>query len=88
VWFGEEVPLLHEAAALVHRADRLIVVGTSLNVYPAAGLVYLLPDKAHLHVVDPGELSLPARPLQHIKQKASAGIPALAFQLIRSISDR
>jgi NAD-dependent deacetylase len=76
VWFGEEVPLLHEAAALVHRAD------------PAAGLVYLLPDKAHLHVVDPGELSLPARPLQHIKQKASAGIPALAFQLTRSISDR
>jgi NAD-dependent deacetylase len=88
VWFGEEVPLLAEAAALIHQADRLIVVGTSLNVYPAAGLVHLLPGKAHLHVVDPGELSLPARPLQHIKQKASAGIPALAFQLIRSISDR
>ena len=87
VWFGEEVPLLSEAAALIHQADRLIVVGTSLNVYPAAGLLHLLRSTAHLHVVDPGELSLPARPFQHIKQKASAGIPALAFQLIGEISE-
>lgn len=88
VWFGEEVPLLPEAASIIRSADHLIVVGTSLNVYPAAGLVHLLRNTARLHVVDPGELSLPARPLQHIKQKASAGVPALAFQLIDPLTDR
>ncbi|HMC96494.1 MAG TPA: Sir2 family NAD-dependent protein deacetylase, partial [Flavobacteriales bacterium] len=44
VWFGEEVPLLPMAAAMIAQADRLIVVGTSLAVYPAAGLIHYAPD--------------------------------------------
>lgn len=88
VWFGEEVPLMPEAAELVAQADVVIVVGTSLQVYPAAGLVQLARADAQLLVVDPADVPLSIPGAVHIKQKASAGLPALAFDLIRSVSDR
>lgn len=53
VWFGEEVPNLKAAAEIVHTADVLVVVGTSLNVYPAAGLVHYAPDHCQRFVIDP-----------------------------------
>jgi NAD-dependent deacetylase len=53
VWFGEMVPAMDEAAALVAGADVLIVVGTSLVVYPAAGLVFEAPSQARKIVVNP-----------------------------------
>ncbi len=52
VWFGEDVPELQRAAALVETADVLIVVGTSLQVYPAANLAYMAPPGARKFVVD------------------------------------
>lgn len=52
VWFGEEVPMMEQAIAEVQDADHLIVVGTSLQVYPAAGLVDLIPPTCKLWVVD------------------------------------
>ena len=58
VWFGEEVPLIAEAAALVAQAHRLIIVGTSLQVYPAAGLVHYRPEGCPVHAIDPAELPL------------------------------
>ncbi|MGV3637478.1 MAG: Sir2 family NAD-dependent protein deacetylase [Flavobacteriales bacterium] len=81
VWFGEEVPLMPLAVRLVQEADILIVVGTSLQVYPAAGLLHHLPRRAELHVVDPQ--ALPALPFltKHWKEKASVGLPALASEL-------
>lgn len=83
VWFGEEVPLLHEAAALVMQADRLLVVGTSLAVYPAAGLVhYARPDCA-VYLVDPGDVPVRRAGVRHIKAKASEGVPLLAFEWSR-----
>jgi len=88
VWFGEEVPLMDEAIALMARADQCLVVGTSLNVYPAAGLLHYLPRSSSLHVVDPSDLPLPPRPLRHIKEKASTGVPMLASELIASLSAR
>ncbi|MEO8588448.1 MAG: Sir2 family NAD-dependent protein deacetylase [Flavobacteriales bacterium] len=86
VWFGEEVPLMTEAAALVARADRMIVVGTSLAVYPAAGLIHYLPDGAPLHVIDPNEVAVARRGVRYIKEKASVGMPTLAFSLIEELS--
>ncbi|MDA0941007.1 MAG: NAD-dependent deacylase [Bacteroidetes bacterium] len=53
VWFGESVPMIDPAMDLVQTADVVIVVGTSLQVYPAAGLVGYAPPSAPVHVVDP-----------------------------------
>jgi NAD-dependent deacetylase len=53
VWFGEDVPLLQDAAELVEDADIFMVLGTSLEVYPAAGLLYNVPLKAERWVIDP-----------------------------------
>ncbi len=58
VWFGEMVPEMEHALELVRQADILLVTGTSLNVYPAAGLVDYLPNDADLYVIDP---ELPTR---------------------------
>ncbi len=88
VWFGEEVPLLHDAAKLVARADVLIVVGTSLQVYPAAGLVDVARNDADLYVVDPADLPVRSSKAAHIKKKASEGLPALASDLLGPINDR
>lgn len=53
VWFGESVPMIDKAMEIVESADLLVVVGTSLQVYPAAGLVGYAPQSADIHVVDP-----------------------------------
>jgi NAD-dependent deacetylase len=78
VWFGEEVPLLPRAAALVEQADVLVVVGTSLQVYPAAGLVHHAPPHCPVHLVDPGEVHMPGVRFTHWKEKAGQGLPKLA----------
>ena len=78
VWFGEEVPLLMPAAALVGQADVLVVVGSSLQVYPAAGLVHSASVHAPIHLVDPNEVSSPGARFTHWKEKASLGVPKLA----------
>jgi NAD-dependent deacetylase len=82
VWFGEDVPLLYEAAAIASQADVFVVVGSSLQVYPAAGLVHTVPQGCAVHLVDPGEVSLRNTLVQHRKEKASLGVPKLASELI------
>jgi NAD-dependent deacetylase len=61
VWFGEEVPAMHEAYSIIDKSDVLIVIGTSLKVYPAAGLIHAAPAHSRKIVVDPNadELSIP-----------------------------
>ena len=87
VWFGEEVPLLDEAASIVARADVLVVVGSSLQVWPAAGLLHAARPETHVHVVDPHAADLPVPPrsrpggITYWKQKASMGMPMLAEHL-------
>ncbi len=82
VWFGEEVPLMMAAAALVSEADILLVVGTSLQVYPAAGLIHVAPPHCEVHLVDPSDVVLVRHAVKHWKQKASMGMPMLAEWLI------
>ncbi|MFK7972879.1 MAG: Sir2 family NAD-dependent protein deacetylase [Bacteroidia bacterium] len=53
VWFGEEVPMMTYAAHIAEQADALLIVGTSLQVYPAAGLVDFVPEHAPIYLVDP-----------------------------------
>jgi NAD-dependent deacetylase len=61
VWFGEEVPMLEVAADIINTADIFVVLGTSLNVYPAAGLVHVARNSCQKYLIDPNanELSVP-----------------------------
>lgn len=88
VWFGEEVPLLGKAAAVTAQADILIIVGTSMQVYPAAGLVHYKPQAAPLYFVDPRPNVLPGEfsGLEILAEKASTGLPTLAKQLVRTMT--
>lgn len=83
VWFGEEVPLLADAAALVEAADVLVVVGSSLQVYPAAGLIHHAPRNCPIHLIDPGQVGTGLKRVQHWNEKASAGVPRLASWLVQ-----
>ena len=83
VWFGEEVPMMDEAANLAGSADIFVVVGSSLNVYPAAGLISYAPAKASLWLIDPKEVVVPVnRKVEVIQEKASTGIRILSERLL------
>ncbi len=73
VWFGEEVPLLEAAADIVRSADHLLIVGTSLQVYPAAGLVHEVNSDVPITVVDPGEPASVSR-ARVIRKGAGEGV--------------
>lgn len=74
VWFGEAVPAMETAAELVSRADHLLVVGSSLNVYPAASLVQFVASGVPISVVDPdARLHLPGAHV--IRKPATEGVP-------------
>ncbi|MCV6630680.1 MAG: NAD-dependent deacylase [Flavobacteriaceae bacterium] len=75
VWFGEAVPMLDKAIDIVQQADFVIVVGTSLQVYPAAGLLHYAPNHAPLFYVDPKPASVSHPSIKVIAEKASTGIP-------------
>ncbi len=53
VWFGEEVPAMHKATKIVEKADMLLIIGTSLQVYPAASLIDYLPSGKPIYLIDP-----------------------------------
>ena len=82
VWFGEDVPLIHEAAEIVSQADIIIVIGTSLNVYPAAGLLYSAKRDAQIYVIDPKDVQPISRPVHFIKEKATTGMKRLLSELV------
>lgn len=84
VFFGESVPMFDTACKIVEQADILIVVGTSLAVYPAASLVYYVRDRqVPIYLVDPGtpDTRLIKNPLAHIKERGAVGVPQLVEQL-------
>lgn len=79
VWFGEPVPAIVEAAEICRTADHLLVVGTSLVVYPAAGLVHEIQPGVNVTLVDPGALEeAPIRHARHIRETAASALPELA----------
>jgi len=84
VWFGEPVPLISEAAEICSDADIFIVIGSSLAVYPAAGLIEHVPDEAVKYIIDPSIPSIPGyyKNLTYIQEKASTGTVKLIGQLL------
>jgi len=81
VWFGEDVPNLKLAQNLVNVADILVIIGTSLRVYPAANLIYEAKPNCMKYVIDPNEIDIKTDVI-HIKEKGSVGIDKL-IQLIK-----
>ena len=76
VWFGEAVPNISIAQEIVSQADILLIVGTSLNVYPAAGLIHCTDFRVKKFLVDPKYVHLTdIENLEVIKEKATVGVP-------------
>lgn len=87
VWFGEMVPMIEPAAIEVSEADILIIIGTSLVVYPAAGLVDYAPSGIPKYIIDPSEPELMNKTeWVHIKEKAASGTLKLVEKLIKEFS--
>lgn len=84
VWFGEAVPALDEAVAITQQADFFAVIGTSLQVYPAAGLIDFTPLKTPIFYIDPKPVKIPnlRNPLEVIPMPATEGIPFLKERLL------
>ncbi|GAB3291556.1 SIR2 family NAD-dependent protein deacylase [Hymenobacter tenuis] len=85
VWFGEAVPLMEQAIEEAARADVFLVVGTSLQVYPAAGLVDYVHPATPIYIIDPSRPPVTSRPNLHfISEPATTGVPKVANTLLRA----
>jgi len=84
VWFGEMVPAMTIANEIVRTADYFAVIGTSLNVYPAAGLLFMVNEKVPKFLVDPETVSVASDTNMHlIKENASTGVMKMRDVLLQ-----
>jgi len=75
VWFGEAVPNIEPAAKLVSNAELLLIIGTSMQVYPAAGLVDFAPNNCSIYLIDPKPVTYySVRAIHHIEKVATLGM--------------
>lgn len=77
VWFGEDVPNMNKAEKLVREADILIVIGTSLLVYPAANLVHKVKFRTPIYYIDPSSTNIDNNYVTHIQENATEGVKQL-----------
>ena len=82
VWFGEAVPEIESATMIAEKADIFLVIGTSLNVYPAAGLLQYVPSKSPIYLIDPNEVQSSYQRIQHIQKGASEGMREFATAIL------
>ncbi|GAA3775338.1 NAD-dependent deacylase [Flavobacterium ginsengiterrae] len=84
VWFGEEVPALEEAIDITETADYFAVIGTSLQVYPAAGLISYTPSTTPLFYIDPKPISIPniRNKVEVIAKTATEGVAEMRTKLL------
>lgn len=80
VWFGEAVPMFDAAVSITKQADILVIIGTSLNVYPAAGLVNYAKPGVPIFIIDPNDVPGASKYI-HIKKGASEGVSELIQKL-------
>ncbi|MBN8692886.1 MAG: NAD-dependent deacylase [Bacteroidetes bacterium] len=84
VWFGEMVPEMDNAIGIAAEADLFVVIGTSLNVYPAAGILNYVKPSAQKWLIDPGDFNLDyVINLKHIKKTATEGMKNLSTELLK-----
>ena len=84
VWFGEAVPMFEKAAEITSHADILIIIGTSMQVYPAAGLMEFAPRDIPVYFIDPKPNVTPEKNLEITPERASIGVPPLVNKLIKA----
>lgn len=85
VWFGESVPMIETAIDYAEQADIFLIIGTSLNVYPAAGLLNYVPAHVPVYLIDPKQVAISSGRRVHVIQKgASAGMEELKKILLES----
>jgi len=78
VWFGEQVPMIETAAEITQTADIFVVIGTSMVVYPAAGLIHYLDNAVPKYVIDPNKPEMAKfKNIEFITEKASIGVKKL-----------
>lgn len=86
VWFGEAVPMITPAAQICINADIFIVVGTSLNVYPAASLIGYVPQSKPKYLIDPNAIEIDyIQNITLIREKAGTGVPPLVAKLLAEV---
>ena len=83
VWFGEAVPMIEKATEIVAHADVLVIIGTSLNVYPAAGLLNYAVADTPVYLIDPNNVVAPRKGVEYIHKGASDGVAELRKILAR-----
>ena len=81
VWFGEAVPLIEVAAEVVEQADIVIIVGTSMQVYPAAGLIQYAQEDAQCYFVDPNPSIHSNSQIKVFAENASTGVPKVLEEI-------
>jgi len=82
VWFGEAVPAIEQAARVVSKADIFVIIGTSMNVYPAAGLINHVPPNAPIYLIDPQVVAVAGHSrIRVIQMKAGDGVRQLIEEL-------
>ena len=74
VWFGEAVPLIPKAIAVCETADVLLIIGTSMQVYPAASLMHYVNPKTNIYYIDPNPAMESNHQITVIADKATSGI--------------
>jgi NAD-dependent deacetylase len=84
VWFGEAVPMIEEASRICAKADILLIIGTSLQVYPAAGLINFVPRTSQRYLIDPkaNEMSAGGNIIT-IPERAVTGVTKLVEELLK-----
>lgn len=85
VWFGEAVPKIEDAIAALAGVDIFIIIGTSLNVYPAAGLLNYVPVSVPVFLIDPNEVNVTRRGVTVIRKGASEGMRILIEEYLSKI---
>ena len=84
VWFGEAVPKMEDAIVAAQKADIFLIIGTSLNVYPAAGLLNYVPNEAEIYLIVPKEVRVSSsRSVHVIQEKASVGMKLFTDQILK-----
>jgi NAD-dependent deacetylase len=86
VWFGEDVPLMLKAISVCEKADILIIVGTSMQVYPAASLINYVPLNTKVYYIDPTPAEINYSNLIVIEERATTGILKVKNDLVKKIN--
>lgn len=82
VWFGEAVPMMDKAIKILQQTDIIIIIGTSMQVYPAAGLIDFAPKNTPIYFIDTDPSINPSKNVHVFAEKATTGVEKVVNQLL------